>query len=87
MAFVQQDRIASAQLYRALPRMQICVTGISVGGNVGRFPPLVAKFSQNRSGREFLHCRIASHNDLLWRTIKRLLSPCPSRMTCHAYFA
>jgi hypothetical protein len=39
---------------------------------------------QNHSGREFLHCRIASHNDLLWRTIKRLLPPFPPRMTCHA---
>jgi hypothetical protein len=64
--------------------MQICVSGISVGGNVGSLPPLVMEFLQNHSGREFLHCRIASHNDLLWRTIKRLLPPFPPRMTCHA---
>jgi hypothetical protein len=64
--------------------MQICAAGISMGGNMGSLPPLVMEFSQNRSGREFLHCRIASHNDLLWRTIKRLLPPFPPRMTCHA---
>jgi hypothetical protein len=86
-AFVQQDRMAVMQLYRAVARMQICAAGISVGGNVGSLPSLVREFSQNRSGREFLHCRIASHNDLLWRTIKRLLPPYPPRMTCHANFA
>jgi hypothetical protein len=64
-AFVQQDRIAVMQLYRAVARMQICAAGISMGGNMGSLPPLVMEFSQNRSGREFLHCRIASHKDLL----------------------
>ena len=83
-AFVQQDRIAVMQLYRAVVRMQICVSGIAVRGNVGGLPPLVMEFSLNRSGREFLHCRIAKHNDLLWRTIKRLLPPFRPRMTRHA---
>jgi hypothetical protein len=72
------------QRNRNVQRMQICVSGISVGGDVGSSPPLVMEFSQNCSGREFLHRRIASHNDLLWRTIKRLLPPFPPRMTCHA---
>jgi hypothetical protein len=71
---------------RNVQRMRICVGGISVGGNVSRLPPLVMEFSQNRSGREFLHRRIASHNDLLWRVIKLLLSPFPPRMTRHAKF-
>src|SRR5476651_2537417 len=35
------------QLYSAEVRMQICAAGISVRGNVGRFPPLVMEFSQN----------------------------------------
>ena len=74
------------QLYSAEVRMQICAAGISVRGNVGRLPPLVMEFSQNRSGREFLHRRIAPHNDLLWRAIKRLLAPFPPRMTRHANF-
>jgi hypothetical protein len=64
--------------------MQICATGISVGGNVGRLPPTVMKFSQNCSSRESLHRRIALHNDLLWRAIKRLPPPYPPRMTGHA---
>jgi hypothetical protein len=82
--FVQENRNAVMQLYGALASMQICATGISVGGNVGRFPPLVMEFSQNRCDREFLHRRIAPHNDLLWRTIKRLPPPFPPRMTRHA---
>ncbi len=39
------------ELYRAVAYMQICVAGISMGGNVRGFPLYVMEFSQNRSGR------------------------------------
>jgi len=67
--------------------MHICTTGISMGRNVGSFPPLAAKFSQNPDNRKLLHCRIRMHGVLLWRTINRLPPPFPTRMTSHAHFA
>ena len=76
--------MAIMQFYKAVACMQICATGNSVGGNLDSLPPLDMEFSQNSSGRDFLHCRIASHNDLLWRAIKRLLPPFPLRMAYHA---
>jgi hypothetical protein len=67
--------------------MHICTTGISMGRNVGSFPPLAAEFSQNPDNRKLLHCRIRMHGVLLWRTINRLPPPFPTRMTSHAHFA
>jgi hypothetical protein len=71
------------QQNRNVQRMHICANGISVGGIVGVFPPLVMEFSQIHSRRKLLHCRIRPNGDLLSHTIKRLLPPFPPRMTGH----
>jgi len=75
------------RLTRRWRRMQFCSGCGSVRLEHRLFARIAFDLLSNFSSKQFLHCYIAPHNDLLWHTIKRLLPPFPPRMTCHANFA